>query len=274
MSHMIQYEKIAQEIRVHIIKMIAAIGVGHVGGSLSIADLLAVLYFGVMRTDPQNPQWEERDRLVLSKGHAGPALYAALARKGFYPPEDCLTLNQAGTRFPSHCDRLKTPGIDMTTGSLGQGLSQAAGIALGLRLKENPAYVYCILGDGESQEGQIWEAAMYAGHCGLDHLIAFTDYNQMQIDGTVDEINRVDPLAQKWRAFGWEVFEVDGHVCSEIYETIQKAQAVRGKPSMILLHTIKGKGVSFAEGKVSSHSMNITPEMAAQAIAELDRGDV
>lgn len=263
------YSEKAREIRIGILNMIASIGVGHVGGSLSIADVLAVLYFGIMHVDPANPRMEERDRLVLSKGHAGPALYAALALRGYYPMEACNTLNQPGTNFPSHCDRQKTPGVDMTTGSLGQGISAAVGMALGLRLKHNPARVYFILGDGESQEGQVWEAAMYAGSCGLDHLIGFTDYNHLQIDGTVEEINTLTPLADKWRSFGWEVFEVDGHNHQAIEQTIRTAQQTVGKPSMILLHTIKGKGVDFAEGNINAHSMNVTAEMAREAIEKL-----
>ena len=267
---MVDYKQKAKEIRVGILEMISSIGVGHVGGSLSIADVLAVLYFGIMRVDPQNPQMEERDRLVLSKGHAGPALYAALALRGFYPMEECRTLNQPGTNFPSHCDRKKTPGVDMTTGSLGQGVSAALGMALGLQLKGNPAYVYFIVGDGESQEGQIWEAAMYAGSRGMDHLIGFTDYNHLQIDGTVEEINTLSPLADKWRAFGWEVLEVDGHDHAAIERTIRQAQQIAGKPKMILLHTVKGKGVDFAEGKVGAHSMNVTADMAREAIEKLN----
>ncbi|SFP33058.1 transketolase [Oscillibacter sp. PC13] len=263
----------AKQIRIGILHMIGTLGVGHIGGSLSIADLLAVLYFAVMHVDPQNPKWEDRDRLVLSKGHAGPALYAALALRGFYPMELCDTLNQPGTNFPSHCDRLKTPGIDMTTGSLGQGLSQAVGIALGLQLKKSPSNVYVILGDGEQQEGQIWEAAMYAASRKLDHLIGFTDYNHMQLDGMVEDINSLSPLADKWTAFGWQVFEVDGHDCEKIYETIQQAQRVEHKPVMILLHTIKGKGAAFSEGKLASHSMNVTPEMALAAIETLNEED-
>lgn len=271
---MIDYGQKAREIRIGILEMIASIGVGHVGGSLSIADVLAVLYFGIMNVDPQNPQMEDRDRFVLSKGHAGPALYAALALKGFYPMEACYTLNQAGTNFPSHCDRKKTPGIDMTTGSLGQGVSAAVGIALGLQLKKNPAYVYFIVGDGECQEGQIWEAAMYAGSQKLGHLIGFTDYNHFQIDGTVEEINTLSPLAEKWRSFGWKVFEVDGHDHAAIEQTIREAQQVSGNPSMILLHTVKGKGVDFAEGKISAHSMNVTWEMAHDAIQKLNEEGV
>ena len=267
---MVNYKDKSKEIRAGILKMIASIGVGHVGGSLSIADVLSVLYFGVMNVDPKNPTLETRDRFVLSKGHAGPALYATLALKGFYPMEDCYTLNQPGTNFPSHCDRLKTPGIDMTTGSLGQGISPAIGMALGLKMKRNPANVYFIVGDGESQEGQIWEGAMLAASRKLDNLIGFTDNNQFQLDGTVDEINRVDPLVDKWAAFGWEVFEVDGHDHEAIYETIQKALQVKDKPSMIILHTIKGKGAFFAEGKIASHSMTVTMDMALEAIKQLN----
>ncbi len=259
----------AKEIRVNIIEMIGDLGIGHIGGCLSLAELLAVLYYDVMQVDPTNPRWEGRDRLVCSKGHAGPALYAVLAMKGFFPRDDLFTLNRSGTNFPSHCDRLRTPGIDMTTGSLGQGMSAAVGMAAGLKVKNNPATVYCIIGDGESQEGQIWEAAMFAAARKLDNLVAFTDYNRMQIDATTDEINSLDPLDDRWRAFGWNTCVVDGHDVAALRQAIAAARATQGKPSMIVMNTIKGKGAAFSEGKLGSHNMPVTKEMAAEAIAAL-----
>lgn len=262
-------EKHAKEIRRNIIEMIGDLGIGHVGGSLSMAETLAVLYFEVLNVDPQDPHMEGRDRVILSKGHAGPAMYAVLAAKGYFDRDLLFTLNRGGTNLPSHCDRLRTPGIDMTTGSLGQGLSAALGMAEALRLKGNPADVFCIIGDGESQEGQVWEAAMFAANRKLSHLIAFTDYNGMQIDGTTDEVNSLEPLTDKWRAFGWHVSEIDGHDIEAIYNAVMDAKACGDRPSMIILRTIKGKGAAFSEGKLSSHNMAVTKEMAAGAVAAL-----
>lgn len=259
----------AKEIRINIIEMIGDLGVGHIGGSLSIADLLAVLYYEVMNVDPKNPRWEGRDRLVCSKGHAGPAVYAVLAAKKFFPREEIFTLNRSGTNLPSHCDRKRTPGIDMTTGSLGQGISAAAGMAAALKVKKNPAYVYCIIGDGESQEGQVWECAMFAAARGLDNLIVFIDYNRMQIDGTTDQVNSLEPLGAKWRSFGWETQVVNGHDHAALKQAIDKGRAVKGKPAMIIMQTIKGKGADFCENQLGSHNMPVTREMAAEAIAAL-----
>lgn len=264
---------LAKEIRIDIAESIAAIGVGHIGGSLSIADVLAVLYGKHMRVDPKNPRKEGRDRLVCSKGHAGPAVYAALAEKGYFPKEELKTLNQGGTRLPSHCDMHKTPGIDMTAGSLGQGLSAAVGIAIGAKLKGDGALTYCIIGDGESDEGQIWEAAMYAGSHKIDNLIVFTDYNKMQLDGTTAEINDISPLGDKWRAFNWRVWEIDGHDTDAIDKAVTEAKEYRGMPKMIILDTVKGKGISFVEAaKVGCHSMSISAEQREAAIAEI-RGE-
>lgn len=265
-----ELEGFAKQIRKLAIRMIGDLGVGHIGGAMSIADLLAVLYGKQMRTDPGHPRAADRDRLVLSKGHAGPALYAALAEKGFFPKDWLATLNKGGTKLPSHCDRNLTPGIDMTTGSLGQGLSSACGIATALRINANPAKVFCIIGDGESDEGQNWEAAMFAAHKDLCNLIAFTDYNNMQIDGTTTDIMALGRLREKWAAFGWHADEANGHDVEQIDAAISLARTRTDKPSMIILHTIKGKGCTFAEGKVESHNMPVTPEMANQAIAALD----
>lgn len=264
---------LAQRIRADIVMSIASVGSGHIGGCLSIADVLAVLYGKHMRYDPAEPKKEGRDRLILSKGHAGPALYSALAEAGFFPKEMLLTLNQGGTSLPSHCDMNKTPGVDMTAGSLGQGFSCALGAAVGSKLKGDGATIYCIIGDGESQEGQIWEAAMYAGSHGVDNLIAFTDYNKMQLDGTTADICDLEPLGDKWRAFNFEVWDIPGNDVAAIDKAVTEAKAVKGKPKMIILNTVKGKGVSFVEAaKVGSHSMSISGEQRDAALEEINGG--
>ena len=268
-SERAETESFAKEIRKLAIEMIGELGIGHIGGAMSIVDVLAVLYGKHLKADPKNPRAANRDRLVLSKGHAGPALYAVLAAKGFFPKSWLATLNKGGTNLPSHCDRNKTPGIDMTTGSLGQGLSAACGIATALRIDGNPATVFAIIGDGESNEGQNWEAGMFAAHNKLANIIAFTDYNKAQIDGTTDEILGLGSLASKWAASGWNSVEVNGHVVAAIDAAITAAKAVKDKPSMIVLDTVKGKGCSFCEGQVGSHNMPVTKEMAAEAIAKL-----
>jgi len=259
----------AKEIRKLTINSIATLGVGHVGGSLSIADILAVLYFDQLNIDPKNPKMPNRDRFVLSKGHGGPAVYSTLALKGYFPLELLDTLNQPNTDLPSHTDKNKTIGVDMTTGSLGQGFSASVGMATAAQLDQSPFKVFAIIGDGESQEGQIWEAAMFAGNRKLDHLIAFTDRNNMQIDGEVGDINDVNPLDKKWEAFKWFVQVVDGHDVIAIRDAILKARATVGKPSMIICNTIKGKGADFCEGTVGSHNLPVTKEMAKKAIERL-----
>lgn len=264
-----QLSDFAKEIRKKTLYAIGNLGVGHIGGSLSIADLLALLYGKVMRIDPANPQWEQRDLLVLSKGHAGPALYATLALKGYFPLSELDTLNVGGTNLPSHCDRTKTPGIDMTTGSLGQGLSAACGLAYGRRLDTNLCNVYAIIGDGESQEGQNWEAAFFGAHYKLSNLIAFTDYNKMQIDGLTDDIMSLGDIALKWKSFGWYTQRVDGHDLAAMEQAIENAKSQSSQPSMIILDTIKGKGASFCENKVTNHNMNFDLQTANAAIAEL-----
>jgi len=273
MSHL---EEMSKQIRKNTVRAIGNLGVGHIGGCLSICDLLSCLYFGdVMNIDPKNPKMEGRDRLVLSKGHAGPALYGTLAAKGFFKEEELDTLNRPGTNLPSHCDMNKTPGIDMTTGSLGQGFSCAVGVAVGSKIKKDSATIYTIIGDGESQEGQIWEAAMLAGHKKLNNLIAFTDYNKLQIDGTVDEVNSLGDLEKKWESFGWSVQRIDGHDCDAIIKAINKAKGCNDKPSMIILDTIKGKGVSFVEAAGSgNHNMPFGKEDLEKALVELDKGGI
>ena len=261
----------AKEIRIMTIEEIAALGTGHIGGSMSIADLLALLYFHKMKIDPQNPRWEDRDQLVVSKGHSGPAVYAALALRGFFPKDWLTTLNKGGTSLPSHCDRNKTPGIDMTTGSLGQGFSAAIGIALGLKIDKKTSTVYTIIGDGESNEGKIWEGALFAGFQKISNLIAFTDYNKQQLDGFTKDVLDMGNIAAKWEQFGWHTQEVDGHDIAALDAAIEKALAEKEKPSMIVMHTIKGKDCSFAEGIEKNHSMAFDMEKAKEAIAALEK---
>jgi transketolase len=260
----------AKEIRKLTIEEIGGIGSGHIGGAMSIADLLALLYFHKMKVDPANPKWEDRDYLVVSKGHAGPAVYAALASRGYFPQDWLLTLNKGGTKLPSHCDRVLTPGIDMTAGSLAQGFSAAAGIALGLRMDGKPNRVYTVIGDGESDEGQIWETAMFAAAKGISSITAFTDHNKQQLDGYVKDILDLGDLAAKWRAFGWYTQEVDGHDIEALDKAIDAAQAQTEKPAMIIMHTLKGKGCNFAEGVEKNHSMAFNMDKAKEAIAALE----
>lgn len=267
---MTSLEQIAKEIRILTVKCIASLGSGHIGGSMSIVDVLTSLYYKEMNVDPKNPLMEGRDRLVVSKGHAGPAVYATLAHKGYFPESELYTLNKYGTNLPSHCDMNKTPGVDMTTGSLGQGLSCALGLALGSKIKNDNATIYAIIGDGESQEGQIWEAAFFASHKKLDNLIVFLDYNKMQLDGTLEEVNDSGNMYDKFKSFGFDTYSIDGHNIDEIIATIEKAKTVKGMPHMIVLNTIKGKGVSFAEAaKANSHSMPVSKEALEEAIKEL-----
>lgn len=268
-------KEICKEIRCDIVRSIGSIGGGHLGGSLSAVELLAVLYFEAMHVDPQHPKLEGRDRFICSKGHAGPAVYAALANRGFFDRSELLTLNQSGTNLPSHCDMQKTPGIDMTAGSLGQGFSCAVGAALGGKLRRDSAVIYTLIGDGESQEGQIWEAAMFAAAKKLDNLIAFTDYNKLQLDGYVEDILGIAPLADKWRAFGWHVIDVaDGNNLQQVRDALAqaKAQLGGGRPTMVLLNTVKGCGISFIrDAKTANHYMSLTPELTEAAIAEIRR---
>ena len=263
-----ELEARAKDIRILTIDAIGYLGVGHIGGALSVVEVLAVLYYRHLRHDPARPRWRERDRLVLSKGHAGPALYSTLALRGFFPVEWLHTLNQGGTLLPSHCDRNRTPGIDMTTGSLGQGLSAACGIALATRLDGIDCQVYAVIGDGESDEGQVWEAAMFAANHRLDRLIAFTDRNRLQLDGPTDEVMDLGRLEDKWSAFGWNTATVDGHDVAAIDRAIREARA-GGGPAMIILDTVKGKGADFCEGSADNHNLAFDYETAKAAIARL-----
>lgn len=265
-----------KDIRCDIMTCIGHLGVGHIGGCLSIVELLAVLYFQEMNIDPAQPKMPGRDRLVCSKGHAGPAVYATLSNRGYFDKKELLTLNQGGTNLPSHCDMNLTTGIDMTTGSLGQGFSCAVGVALGSKLEDDGATVYAIVGDGESQEGQVWEAAMFAASKGLGNLVGFTDYNKLQIDGTVAQVNDIAPLADKWAAFGWNVIDVaDGNDVEQVSAAVKQAKANRatGRPTMVILNTLKGCGVKWIEEMgAGNHNTNVSEEQAKAAIAEIREG--
>ena len=269
-------KEICKDIRCDVLTCIGHLGVGHIGGCLSVTELLAVLYFEEMRIDPNEPKKAGRDRFICSKGHAGPAVYATLANRGYFSKDLLLTLNQGGTHLPSHCDMNLTTGVDMTTGSLGQGFSCAVGAALGAKLEGDGAIIYTLIGDGESQEGQIWEAAMFAAAKKLDNLIAFTDYNKQQIDGTVAEVNDIAQLAEKWAAFGWNVIDVeDGNDVEQVEQAVEHAKLGRdsGKPTMIILNTLKGCGVKWIEDLGSgNHNCPVSEEQAEAAIREI-RGE-
>ncbi|MBR2736221.1 MAG: transketolase [Firmicutes bacterium] len=262
-------EEQAGKIRIDIIRQIHAAGSGHPGGSLSAADIITYLYFAEMDIDPQDPGRKERDRFVLSKGHAAPALYAALAERGFFPVEDLLTLRKIGSSLQGHPDKKKIPGVDMSTGSLGQGISAAVGMALANKTDGSGKRVYAMLGDGELQEGLVWEAAMAAAHYGLDDLTAFVDWNGLQIDGKNEDVMTVAPVDEKFRAFGWDVQVIDGHDFDQIAEAVEKAKKVAGKPQMIVAKTVKGKGVSFMENEAGWHGKAPSDEQAKQAVEEL-----
>lgn len=253
-----QLTHIAHIIRRNTLYAIGNLGVGHVGGCMSVVEIITTLYFHEMNIDPTNPQKEDRDMLIISKGHSGPTLYSALALKGFFDESWLRTLNKGGTRLPSHCDRNQTPGVDMSTGSLGQGLSCACGAALGAKLKRLKNNVYCIIGDGETDEGQNWEAAMFANHYKLDNLIAFTDYNKLQLDGPVNKVMSLEDLQTKWQAFGFETYKCDGHNIKDIIETLNKCHQKNNKPKMIILDTIKSYGFERLQNKVESHNANIS----------------
>lgn len=266
----IRLKVFAAEIRIEALKMIASAGKGHVGGTMSIADAIAVLYGKEMRVDPNNPAWEQRDRLVMSKGHCGCAVYAALLLKKFFPEQWGETLNALGTCLPSHCDRTKTPGIDMSTGSLGQGLSVASGIAWATAQKGLDVYTYCILGDGECQEGQVWEAMMFAGHKKLSRLIAFVDGNKKQVDGLVCEIMPTDEIDKHAKLFGWHTQRVNGHDVEAIINAIDCAKSQHDRPSMIYLETTKGKDCIFAENLFFNHGISVTQMQLKEAVRNLE----
>lgn len=264
-------QRFATQIRLETVKEFGVRGFGHVGGSLSVCDVLAVLYGKVMRIDPQNPGWKDRDKLVLSKGHAGPALYATLALKGYFPLDWLTTLNQPGTRLPSHCDRKKTPGVDMTTGSLGQGVSTAIGLALAQQMDGNSARTYLVTGDGELNEGQCWEGALFAANRGVANLTWFVDYNRKQLDGATDDVMGLGDVGEKFAAFGWHVQDVDGGDVAAIARAAAIANAEAVKPSCIILNTIKGAGVPEVEAIHLNHHIVFEGDMARRAVSNLER---
>ena len=262
-------ESLAKTIRVDILKMLNQASSGHTGGSLSTVEIIVSLYFHKMRHNPKDPTWPDRDRFVLSKGHGAPALYTVLAQSGYFHLSELMNLRKLGSILQGHPDMKVTPGIDISTGSLGQGLSMANGMALALKLDKRSSRVYVLMGDGENQEGQIWEAAMAAAHYKLDNVCGILDHNGLQIDGPVNEIMKIEPIADKWACFGWEVFRVNGHDFQEIISALDKAETVKNRPSLIVARTVKGKGVSFFEGKVEYHGVPPTNEELAKALVEL-----
>ena len=264
-------KRFSADIRIWTIRTIAEAGFGHIGGSASIADVLAVLYGGMMKIDPANPKWEERDWFVLSKGHCAPGLYAALALKGYFPMDWLKTLNKGGTSLPSHADHMRVPGVDMSTGSLGQGISAAVGIALANRLQGRDSWTYCIVGDGETNEGQVWEACEVATHQKLDHFITFVDWNKKQLDGRLEQICEPVDLAGKFTAFGFDTQTVKGYDVQEIWEAIERAKANPGKPHCIILDTIKGLGVKLAEEQDFNHYLTFGPEEGEKSVEEIER---
>jgi len=267
-----ELEAKAKTIRKDIIKMLAEAGSGHPGGSLSSVEIVTALYFKVLRLKPEEPLWQDRDRFVLSKGHAAPVLYAALAERGFFPVDELLTLRKLGSRLQGHPSWGMLPGVEASTGSLGQGLSIGVGMALAGRLDQRDYRVYVLLGDGEIQEGQVWEAAMAAAHYKAGNLTAILDHNGLQIDGPIEQVMSPLPLPDKWRAFGWEVREVDGHNFRDLLAAFDWAKGVNDKPSMIIAHTVKGKGVSFMEGVVDWHGKAPDQKLAGQALEEIGAG--
>lgn len=264
-----ELNKKAKEIRRTILNMLAEAGSGHTGGSLSIVEIIISLYFYKMKHNPKSPGWEMRDRLVLSKGHACPALYAVLAECGYFPKEELMTLRKFGTRLQGH-PQLGLPGIEASTGSLGQGLSIAIGMALAARLDKRPARIYCVMGDGELNEGQIWEAAASAAHYKLDNLCGIVDWNKLQIDGRCEEVMNMGHLKDKWVSFGWNVLECSGHDIKEVIDALDRAEKKKGMPTVILAHTVKGKGVSFVEHKVEWHGIAPKKEELERALKELE----
>ena len=263
-------QKKASEIRIDIMEMLCEAGSGHSGGSLSIADVFAYLYFGgELKLDPKNPLMKDRDRVILSKGHACPVLYATLAEKGYFDKSILKTLRKFGSILQGHPDMKKVPGVDMSTGSLGQGLSAGVGMALGLKLDESSSRVFVIIGDGESEEGQIWEAAMSAAHYKLGNIIGILDKNGLQIDGFTKDIMNSEPIADKWRSFGWKVMEISAHDFDEIETAVLKAKEIKDGPVMIIANSIKGKGVSFMENQCGWHGKTPNPEERDRAISEI-----
>jgi transketolase len=268
-----ELRKIAKDIRKDVLKMLAEAGSGHTSGSLSCVDVIVALYYYKLQHDPKNAKWADRDRFVLSKGHTCPSLYAVLARRGFFPPEELMNLRKRGSILQGHASLL-TPGCEASTGSLGQGLSISNGIALAARLDKRDYRVYCLIGDGEQDEGQIWEAAMTSAHYKIDNLCLIVDYNRQQIDGWTSDVMNLEPIKDKWAAFGWNVIEIDGHDFKQLMDAYDKAEIVKGKPSVIIAHTVKGKGVSFIEkNSVAYHGTAIKKADLDRAIKEIEEGN-
>jgi len=264
-----EMEAMAKKLRRHIITMTGKAGSGHPGGSLSAVEIVTALYFGLLRHKPSDPQWTDRDRFILSKGHAAPLLYAALAECGYLPIEELITLRQLDSRLQGHTDRTVTPGVEMSAGALGQGLSFAIGVALAGRLNSQKYRVYVLLGDGECDEGQVWEGAMAAAHFKVDNLVAIVDNNGQQIDGWNRDVMNLDPFNEKWQAFGWHVIEVDGHDLAQLIDAFNQAKLIKGQPTVIIAHTIKGKGVSFMENNLDFHGKAPTAAEVERALEEL-----
>jgi len=269
-----ELKEMANKLRRHVIIMTATAGSGHPGGSLSAADIITALYFKVMRHNPGNPQWQDRDRFILSKGHAAPVLYAALAESGYFPIEELKTLRKLDSRLQGHTDRNLTPGVEMSAGSLGMGLSFAIGVALAARLNAKDYWTYVLLGDGECQEGQTWEAALSAAHFRLDNLTAIVDCNRIQLTGWTRDIMNLEPLSLKWQAFGWHVIEINGHDFNQILTALEEARKIKSQPTVVIAHTIKGKGVSFMENNPAFHGKAPTLEEAERALKELERREL
>lgn len=268
-----ELKKIAREIRKDVLKMLAEAGSGHTSGSLSCVDIIVALYFYKLQHDPKNVKWADRDRFILSKGHTCPSLYAVLSRRGFFPGAELINLRKRGSILQGHASLL-TPGCEASTGSLGQGLSIANGIALAARLDRREYRVYCLIGDGEQDEGQIWEAAMTSAHYKIDNLCLVVDYNRQQIDGWTSDVMNLEPIKDKWAAFGWNVIEIDGHDFKQLMDAYDKAELVKGKPSVIIAHTVKGKGVSFIEkDSVAYHGTAIKKADLDKAIKEIEEGN-
>jgi len=261
---------IAKKLRRHIISMIGKAGSGHPGGSLSAVEIVTVLYFNLLRHNPEDPHWPDRDRFILSKGHAAPLLYAALAECGYFPVDELITLRQLDSRLQGHTDRTVTPGVEMSAGALGQGLSFGIGVALAGRLNSQQYKVYVLLGDGECDEGQVWEAAMAAAHFKVDNLVAIVDNNGQQIDGWNRNVMNLAPFSEKWQSFGWYVIEVDGHDLSQLMEAFDRAKLVKGQPVVIIAHTVKGKGVSFMENNPDFHGKAPNAGEVQIALKELE----
>ena len=264
-----ELEEIARRVRIHIVKSTNEAGSGHPGGSLSATDILTALYFEIMDVKPEDPDWNKRDRFVLSKGHAAPALYGVLAERGYFPVDELMTLRKLGSRLQGHPDMRKTPGVDASTGSLGQGLSIAAGMALAAKIDRESYRIFSLCGDGEVQSGQIWEAAMFASQNKLDNLIVFLDRNNLQIDGSTKDVMSIEPIVSKWNSFGWHVLEINGHDMDEIVDAVNKAEEVHGQPTIIISHTVKGKGVPFMEGSLAFHGKAANDEQLETALKAL-----